>query len=167
MFPLIFIFFPILTLNLLFALSFVSSDHLLSGYPGLLVLSYALCTFIAYMFTTKSDNYNAYTKVLFNTSIITSAVGLFMQIEGQWSAIIFLVYSCLILWYGLHAKLLRTIIYGFIFLIISIIKLYFAAPMLFETITGNILIMVIGLIIIFLSYKFEKIKDYVDNFETN
>ena len=39
--------------------------------------------------------------------------------------------------------------------------------MLFETIIGNILIMVIGLIIIFLSYKFEKIKDYVDNFETN
>jgi len=158
------IFLHVITLwQVVYILDLLRVSDVLHTYRGVVVLGFALLTFVAYMFTQRGKIQNAFTDVLLNTSIIVSAVGLFLQIEGPWTAIVFLVYSCLILWYGIARRLIRTIIYGFVFLTLSIIKLYLVSPEIFETFTGSSIVLVIGLVLIFLSYKFEKIKDYVED----
>ena len=137
--------------------------EVLQEYPGVVLLGFALCTFIGYMITQKKHIENSLTESLLNISIIVSAIGLFIEIEGKWTAIIFLAYSCAILWYGFSQRFVRTIIYGFIFLTVSLFKLYFVSPDIFESFSGSAAILVIGVILMLLSYKFESIKHYLQD----
>lgn len=132
---------------------------LLDTYIGIAFLIAANLTLIAYLISLQMKIDSKLSDVLLNTAIIVASVGLFIQVEGPWSAVVFLSYSCAVLWYSLYQQNLRTRIYGFVLLTISLIKLYLEFRGIFDQVWGTLAIMVIGLLLVVLSYKFEKVKD--------
>ena len=135
------------------------SAWFIDDYLGFFFLAVALMTFCAYMATHQRVRDHRWNELLLNLSIIISAAGLFVQTQGQWSAVVFLLYSCGILWYSLHVASIRTRIYGFLILGVSLVKLYFQFTEIFESIPGSLAILVIGILLVALSYKFEAVKD--------
>lgn len=132
---------------------------LLDTYIGIAFLIAANLTLVSYLIALQCKINEKIADVLLNTAIIVASVGLFVQVEGPWSAVVFLGYSCAVLWYSLYQNNLRTRIYGFVLLTISLIKLYLEFSGIFDQVWGTLAIMVIGLLLVVLSYKFEAVKD--------
>jgi hypothetical protein len=132
---------------------------LLNTYIGIAFLIAANVTLISYLISLQLKTESKLSDILLNTAIIVASAGLFIQVEGPWSAVVFLSYSCAVLWYSLYQQNLRTRIYGFVLLTISLIKLYLEFRGIFDQVWGTLAIMVIGLLLVVLSYKFEKVKD--------
>jgi hypothetical protein len=150
--------------HFLYLVDTANFPHDIGAYLGLCFLGFALLTFIAYALTQVQKINTTVTKALLDTSLIVSGIGFFLQVEGQWSAVLFLAYACAILAFGIYRHAFRSVIYGFIFLTVSIIKLYLVSPEIFDTVSGSIIILLLGAIIIALSYKFEAVKDYIKHF---
>ncbi len=132
---------------------------LLDTYIGIAFLIAANLTLVSYLIALQCKINEKISDVLLNTAIIVASVGLFVQVEGPWSAVVFLSYSCAVLWYSLYQNNLRTRIYGFVLLTISLVKLYLEFSGIFDQVYGTLAIMVIGLLLVVLSYKFEAVKD--------
>lgn len=128
-------------------------------YIGVTFLLLANITLCAYLVGKKLQSNTTFTDVLFNAAVILASVGLFVQVTGPWSSVIFLAYSTAVLWLSLYRQNIRTRVYGCILLLVSIIKLYFEFGGIFDRIWGCVAILIIGLLLVVLSYKFEAIKD--------
>lgn len=131
----------------------------LNNYIGIAFLIAATCSLIAYMVIQTKNIQTQCVQVLLNSAIILGSIGILVQIKGPWSAIVFLGYACLVLWMSLYQQFLRTRIYGFIILTLSFGKLYLEFSDVFDSTPGSIAVLLIGLILFILSYKFESLKD--------
>lgn len=132
---------------------------LIDTYIGVSFLVLANITLIAYLIGKKISAQTSVTDVLFNAAIILASIGLFIQVTGPWSSVIFLAYSTGVLWFSLYRRNLRTRVYGCILLLVSSIKLYTEFSGIFDQVWGSLAILVIGLVLVLLSYKFETVKD--------
>ena len=128
-------------------------------YIGVSFLILANITLVMYLISRKLKSTVTVTDVLFNSAVVMASIGLFIQVDGPWSAVIFLGYSTAVLGFSLFRQNVRTRIYGCLLLLVSIIKLYVEFGVIFDKIWGCVAILVIGLILVALSYKFEAIKD--------
>lgn len=132
---------------------------LIDTYIGVAFLVLANITLLAYLLGKKMKSSDAVMDVMFNAAVILASIGLFIQVDGPWSAVIFLAYSTLVLWFSLYRQNIRTRVYGCVLLLVSSIKLYTEFSGIFDKIWGCVAIMVIGLLLVVLSYKFEAVKD--------
>ncbi len=139
------------------------SIPLIDTYIGVSFLVLANVTLLAYLLGKKMQANGTVTDVMFNIAVILASIGLFIQVTGPWSAVIFLAYSTLILWFSLYRKNIRTRVYGCVLLLVSSIKLYTEFSGIFDKIWGCVAILVIGLLLVVLSYKFEAVKDVFMN----
>ncbi len=128
---------------------------------GFWFLGAALCSFCAWLIAHGEIRDQTFNEVLLNLSILLSAAGLFWQTTGQWSAVVFLLYACGILWFSLYAASMRVRIYGFLVLGVSLVKLYLQFSEIFDSIPGSVAILLIGMLLVALSYKFEAVKHLV------
>lgn len=132
---------------------------LIDTYIGVAFLVLANVTLVAYLVGRKMMANTTVTDVMFNAAIILASIGLFIQVSGPWSAVIFLAYSTAVLWFSLYRQNIRTRVYGCVLLLVSIIKLYFEFSGIFDQVLGSVAILAIGLVLVALSYKFEALKD--------
>jgi hypothetical protein len=116
-------------------------------------------TLIAYLIGKKLQSSTTVTDVMFNAAVILASIGLFIQVNGPWSAVIFLAYSTGVLWFSLYRQNIRTRVYGCVLLLVSCVKLYTEFGSIFDKIWGCVAILAIGLLLVVLSYKFETVKD--------
>lgn len=132
---------------------------LMDEYIGISFLILANVTLLAYLVGKKMQSNLTVTDVLFNSAVILGSIGLFIQVTGPWSAVIFLAYSTAVLWFSLYRQNIRTRVYGCVLLLVSIIKLFFEFGGIFDKVWGCVAILAIGLLLVVLSYKFETVKD--------
>lgn len=144
-----------------FILNYSSHIPELSKYPGAILVILTTFSFITFFILRAKSVTNGYTEVVTNYSLLISSLGMFLQTEGTWSAIVFLITSCISIYIAIVFGSKRTKIYSFFILTISIIKLYTECYELFESISGTSAILTIGIILIGLSFKLEKIKELV------
>lgn len=132
---------------------------LMNDYFGVALLIAANITLLSSLVADKAKAEQNVRDVLLNSAVILASIGLFIQVDGPWSAVVFLAYSTLVLWYSLYQSSLRTRIYGSILLVISLFKLYLEFSDIFDHVWGSVAILAIGLVLVLLSYKFEAVKD--------
>lgn len=135
----------------------------LESFYGLAYVIVSICGFATYIFLESKKVENHYTEILFNLSIWTSAIGLFFHINTSWGLLALLVYSTLVIWYGIATDYLRTRVYGFIFLIVTLIQLFTEYSYIFNQLSGTVIILIVGGFLIFLSYKFEALKSLISD----
>jgi hypothetical protein len=131
------------------------------AYHGFLYVIVGVASFIATFAAGPKLKDKAFRDMLLNLAIIFSTIGLFVQTTGPWSGVAFLLYACAVLWLSLHTASLRTRVYGFIVLAVSLVKLYLQFSEIFSSIPGSLAVLAIGVILVALSYKFESLKDLV------
>ncbi len=132
---------------------------MVDAYLGMWFLGLASLTFVAYLTLLGYKIITRFTDIALNLAVIISALGILLQVKDMWSSVIFLGYACAVLWLSLFYASVRTRIYGFIILTISIGKLYLEFSDIFRNLMGSAAVLVIGITIIVLSYKYEAIKD--------
>ncbi len=132
---------------------------LMNTYIGVSFLILANVTLVVYLIGRKLQSNTTVTDVMFNAAVILASIGLFIQVSGPWSAVIFLAYSTGILWFSLYRQNIRTRVYGCVLLLVSSVKLFTEFGGIFDKIWGCVAILVIGLLLVVLSYKFESVKD--------
>lgn len=137
------------------------SFQLLRDYHGFAYVALGLASFFASFAGGRRMTDKRFRDVLANLAIILSTIGLFLQTTGPWSSIAFLLYACAVLWLSLRMSSIRTRIYGFIILLVSLVKLYMQFSEIFKSIPGSLAVLGIGVILVALSYKFEALKDLV------
>lgn len=128
---------------------------------GFGMLAVAFVAFCGSMIAQQQVPDKRFNEILLNLSIILSAAGLFLQTQGPWSAVIFLLYACAILWYSLYTPSIRTRVYGFLILGVAMVKVYLQFSEVFDSIPGSVAILLIGTFLVGLSYKFEAVKGLV------
>lgn len=132
---------------------------MLKGYSGITLLVMSLVTFGSYIAVVKEGVRNEFSEVLLNCALIVSGVGMFLQTEGAWTAIVFLLFSCAAIYVSFVLGTLRTRVYAFCVLAVSMLKLYFECSELFDSISGSAMVLLIGIILMVLSYKIEALKE--------
>lgn len=132
-----------------------------NGYYGLTFIVTASLSFFVFLLLRNRKIDNSYTEVLFNAALLLSVVGMFLNTEGTWTAIVFLLFSCLAIYLSFVLGTFRTRVYAFAALTVSMFKLYVECSDLFDSIPGTAMILVIGVILMVLSYKLEGIKSLV------
>lgn len=130
----------------------------LAGFYGITLLVGALLLMSAFLFLRSKDVSGSVTEVLLNLSLIMSACGLFVETRGPWSAVVFLVFSCLAVYLSFVLGTLRTRVYAGFVLTASIFKLYLECSELFDSVPGTAVILVIGVAIMWLSTKLDALK---------
>lgn len=127
-------------------------------YAGAGIFLLGMGSFAASMATRRKVQSAAWHELTVNLAIIFSAAGLFIQVKGPWSAVGFLFYACAVLWFSLYQNSMRTRVYGFLILIVSMVKLYLQFSDIFNSVPGSVAILVIGGLLVMLSYKFEDLS---------
>lgn len=101
---------------------------------------------------------NRYVELLLHIALTLSAIGLFLQTKGTWTAVVFLLYSCVALAASLLAPSRTTKAFAFFVLTLSIVKLYTEGGRLFDSITGSGAVFLIGCLLLVLSTRFDALK---------
>lgn len=130
----------------------------LKGYLGVTLVGMSLLTFAAHLFLRSKEVRTAYSETLCQLAMAVSAIGLFLQVEGTWTAIAFLVYSCITLWLSIHYSSKTTRIYAFLMLTVSVFKLYATSSELFDSLSGSSVILIIGVVLMGLATRLERLK---------
>jgi hypothetical protein len=132
----------------------------LQGNVGIGIFLVGACAFCLSL-ATRNVAWSVWHETTVNLAIIFSAAGLFMQVSGPWSAVGFLLYACAVLWFSLYQISMRTRVYGFLLLIVSIVKLYLQFSEIFNSVPGSLVILCIGGFLVFLSYKFQDLEKII------
>ena len=130
----------------------------LKGYTGITLVGMSLLTFGAHLLLRSRGVVSAYSEVLCQLAMAVSAIGLFLQVEGTWTAVAFLVYSCITLWLSIHFASKTTRIYAFLMLTVSVFKLYVTSSELFDSLSGSSAILIIGVVLMVLAARLERLK---------
>ncbi len=144
-------------------LTAVSDIPSIKDYLGASLLVLATPSLLACLYLRSKQISNILTEVMLNFSLLLSAVGMLVQTRGPWSAVVFLIFSCLAIYFAIRLGTLRTRVYAFVVLTISLWKLYTECYSLFDSLSGSSVILVIGFVLVLLSFKLEKIKELVSN----
>ena len=134
---------------------------LLNNYLGLAFLASALVPFVIYLLLRQRGISNEATERLANLAIIASSLGLFLETKDPWTAVVFLGFACLVVWYAIRSGTVRTKVYAAVILGLSLLKLYGECSEVFNSIPGNVVIIVLGVLLVLLSHKYEAIKKMV------
>lgn len=154
----------LIAVHIFVALGFWSLQDTLwiaSEYLGAGIFLLGMGAFAASIASRKKVNSPLWHQLTVNLAIIFSAAGLFIQVKGPWSAVGFLFYACAVLWFSLYQQSIRTRIYGFLILLVSMVKLYLQFGEIFNSIPGSVAILVVGGLLVALSYKFEDLSRLV------
>lgn len=127
----------------------------LKTYIGVAWVIVAGLTFVGFTFLNGERHASAFRTSLLHLSMIFSAIGIFLQVAGPWSAVAFLAYALILLWYSFHSEHPTTRIYGFIVLSIALLKLYREFSDIFKSIPGTLVLLCLGLLFVVLSYRFD------------
>ncbi len=130
----------------------------IDGYTGITLIGMALISFGAHLLLRSRGVMTSYTEALCQLAMAVSAVGIFVQVEGTWTAIAFLIYSCVTLWLSIHYASKVTRIYAFLMLTASVFKLYATSSELFDSVSGSTMILVIGVVLMGLATRLERLK---------
>lgn len=130
----------------------------LADYQGLTWLGLSLVGFLTCFSFERIGIRNRYAEVLLNIALTLSALGLFFQTKGTWTAVVFLLYSCVVLYASLLSATKTTRIFAFLVLTLSLLKLYLECAQLFDTLSGSIAVFVIGCLLLVLSNRFDSVK---------
>ncbi len=135
----------------------------IEGFVGITLLISSMVSFCSYFVLRTSGLNNSYTEVLLNSALFISTIGMFLHVHEPWTAIVFLVFSCIVIYVSFVLGTLRTRVYAFAALTVSMIKLYSECNELFDSISGTAVILVIGVVLMVLSYKLEDVKSLLTN----
>ena len=130
----------------------------LTGFYGVTLLIASCASFISLLIVRQKGVHGVYVEVLLNLALLMSGVGMFLNTHGAWTAIVFLFFSCFIIYLSFVLGTLRTRLYAFAALTVSMFKLYFECSELFNSIPGTAFVLIAGVVLTVLSYKLEGIK---------
>ena len=133
----------------------------LQGYYGVTLLAASTFTFVMFLVVRSRPVSSRYAEVMLNLALAISVVGMFVNTRGTWTAIVFLLFSCLLIYVSFAMGTLRTRGYAFAALTVSMIKLYFECFELFDSISGTAMVLIIGVVLMVLSFKLENIKSLI------
>jgi hypothetical protein len=130
----------------------------LTGFYGVTLLLASCASFISLLVVRQKGVQGMYVEVLLNLALLMSGIGMFLNTHGAWTAIVFLFFSCFIIYLSFVLGTLRTRVYAFAALTVSMFKLYFECSELFNSIPGTAFVLIAGVVLTVLSYKLEGIK---------
>ena len=133
----------------------------LGGYYGATLLTASAISFLLFLVLRSSKIDNIYTEIMLNLALAISVIGMFINTRGSWSAIVFLLFSCVLIYVSFALGSLRTRAYAFTALLVSMLKLYFECSELFDSLSGTFMILIVGVILTVLSYKLDSIKSII------
>ncbi len=133
---------------------FATNIELFKNSLGLLIVASTLAPFVMAIVAGKSEGGRRDSETLMNLTILVSSLGLFMEANDMWAALLFLSFACLITWYALRSPLARTKVYAVVALGLSVFKLYVEAQDVFKSVPGNLVVIILGTILLVLAQKF-------------
>jgi hypothetical protein len=125
---------------------------------GLIFVIFSIIPGCAYFKLQSMQINSRITSCFLNCSIAISSFGLIIETSGPWSAIVFLGYSCLILWYSILQPHRQLRLFALLMLILSIFKLYFECSKIFNSLSGSAIILLFGVLLLLIANKIERIK---------
>jgi hypothetical protein len=134
-----------------------------TGFYGVTLLLASCASFISLLVVRQKGVQGMYVEVLLNLALLMSVIGMFLNTHGAWTAIVFLFFSCFIIYLSFVLGTLRTRVYAFAALTVSMFKLYFECSELFNSIPGTAFVLIAGVVLTVLSYKLEGIKAALTN----
>lgn len=133
----------------------------IDSYFGITLLSAASISFIALLIVRSKGVSGRYADTLLNLALLLSVGGMFLNTKGPWTALVFLAFSCVMIYVSFVLGTNRTKGYAFVALTVSLFRLYTTSHELFDSIPGTVIILFLGGTLLGLSYKLETIKRVV------
>ena len=162
-------YFELVLLHIVGAITLIVTQNLtpqIDNYFGITLLSTASISFIALLIVRSKGVSGRYADTLLNLALLLSVGGMFLNTRGPWSALVFLAFSCAMIYVSFTLGTNRTKGYAFVALTVSLFRLYTTSQELFDSIPGTVIILFIGVVLLGLSYKLETIKRVVSGAST-